>query len=187
MRVLMPRRHRIPLRRTLTLILPLVLGVCGCDVSRPAAVGDGGGIDTPSDGPPIRRDLERPPVDLQNPVDFKASGNPIGTPCSAEFSPDEIRSLQHDTDAIVMVRGSTVCKSGICLWQNQSDRSGYQPQCTGTCTADDDCPSGTAWCPGGYMCIPPLVLGDYRCIAMCICRLDITADNVRFVRGVCSP
>jgi hypothetical protein len=64
------------------------------------------------------------------------------------------------------------CVSRTCLRvTGTTELSATQGLCTAECSADDDCEQvPESPCEGGFTCMIPVVVGDFCCKKLCVCR-----------------
>ena len=88
--------------------------------------------------------------------------NPVGRQCFVPTS-------EGDAGIPSTVVGSPAleCQSRICLHVE----SRTPDMCTAECEVDDDCDtSPESPCQGGFVCMVPVVTGNFCCKKMCVCR-----------------
>ncbi len=104
---------------------------------------------------------------------FGAAGcseNPVGRRCFIGAG------AENDTQAIV-TSSALDCPSRLCLHYPKDDGAeppegaDYADMCTAECSADDDCDKvAESPCVSGFTCAVPVVVGDFCCRKMCICK-----------------
>lgn len=87
--------------------------------------------------------------------------NPVGRQC---FIP----SSESDGGVPVTVVGTGLeCQSRVCL----HIASRNPDMCTGDCSSDSDCEASPETpCQGGFACVVPVVVGDFCCQKLCVCK-----------------
>jgi hypothetical protein len=86
-----------------------------------------------------------------------------------------IPNSEQDGGVPVTVVGTGLeCQSRTCL----HIASKTPDLCTGECSSDSDCEaSAETPCQGGFVCMVPVVVGDFCCQKLCVCRDYLTLPD----------
>jgi hypothetical protein len=105
--------------------------------------------------------------------------NPVGRQC---FIPTSAA----DGGVPVTIVGAPAleCQSRTCLHVANTTPD----LCTGECEADDDCDtSPESPCMGGFVCMVPVVVGNFCCKKLCVCRDYLEGGVVPTAPAACDP